>query len=72
MRIEIIPENEKEAKDLEKKVYENVYEFAMTGSLFKEKVKYEPFNHLYVDDMFVLLGKLEELKERLKSNANPK
>jgi len=73
MRIEIHPETKEEKKDFQKKIYENVYEFALTGSYLEAKVKPSSFNHTQ-GDTIVLFGKLEELKERLRAfhDANPK
>lgn len=69
MRIEITPENESEKKEFKKAIYENVYEFALTGTRLASKVKPTPIVHTHGNN-FVLLGKLAEIKERIRSHVN--
>ena len=62
MKIIIKPENENEPKET---IYDNVCEFAICGYRMRGDIIYDSINHSH-GDKYILIGKLEELKERLK------
>ena len=70
MKITIEAENEDEKKQMETKVYENVFEFAIIGRHIREKIHEDTFSHLHVADVCVLKGKLHELLARLCDGSN--
>ncbi len=66
MKITIESENDEEKSRFgEGKVFNKVCEFALTGIALEANVLPHHFN-LTHGDTFVLFGKLEELKERLR------
>lgn len=70
MKITIEPDRKEEEK-VKKAVFDNVVEFALTGTVMQENIMPQPFNKTH-GDTFVLIGKLAELSERLrKFNDNP-
>lgn len=71
MKIIIVPDSREERKILgkDKLEYLNVFEFALTGRCMRQKLLEGNFSHLHIADKFVLMGKLEELKERLRSGT---
>jgi len=69
----IIEPDKKEEKDVQRVVYSGVVEFGLCGTLVEGDILIKPFNRTH-GDTFVLIGKLEELKERLRkfNDANTK
>jgi len=64
MKITIEPDSDFD-EDVSVKEYKGVYEFALTGTMLDGGVLPHAFNHTH-GNTFVLIGKLEELKERLR------
>ena len=56
-------------EDFDLVVYKDVSEFALTATSMRGKVLPNPINHTH-GDPFVLIGKLEELKERMRAKVN--
>jgi len=66
MKITIEAEVEQEKKNLKKPIiYNKVFEFALIGTATKQDIIPYSVAHTH-GDPFVLIGKLEELKERLR------
>ena len=65
MRITIEPETDEENGKHERVVYEQVYEFAITGSWMRGDVVPTPIHHTH-GDTYSLYGRLAELQERLR------
>lgn len=62
MKITITPEKGEKGKKI---VYNKVHEFALVATALRGDLIPHPINHTY-GDTYVLFGKLEELKERLR------
>lgn len=70
MKITIEAETEGEKKQFpEKKVIENIFEFAVIGRYIKNKMFDDTFSHIHVTDKCILEGKLHELIARLKDGS---
>jgi len=67
MRITIEPETDEEREKFEEKVFENVYELIVAGSFMQGGILPKPFSHSQ-GDLYVLMGKIEEVKERLRAH----
>ena len=58
-----------EGEELEPIVFENVCEYAMIGTTMQQKIIPESFHGWKGVNTFTLLGKVEELKERLRDSG---
>jgi len=66
MKIVITPEKEEKFEEV---VYTNIFEFALTATRLRGDIIPDPINHTD-GNPFILIGKLEELKERLRAFIN--
>lgn len=67
MKIILEPEPADLKQFPEKRVIENVFEFAITGRFLKQRLYVDTFSHLHIQDKFILEGRLHELLSRLRA-----
>lgn len=65
--MKIIIEPDVKGEKGEKRVFTNVFEFAIVGTFVDKGIRRCSFSDCYIEDRFVLIGKLEEIKERIRS-----
>ena len=65
MKITIEPDMPEE-DEIQSKTYNNVTEFVLGGTSMEQKVLPRPFSYTH-GDKYVLIGKIEEIKERIRN-----
>jgi len=68
MKIIITPETEEEKKKDKEVVWENVFEYAITGRMMREKLVQGDFRYSMIEDANGLKGRLETLKNDIEDH----
>lgn len=68
MKITIEPETEEEKKQLEKQIFENVFEYSLIGMKMEGVIPHSICT--WSGDKFVLIGRAHELIERIKNHGD--